>query len=192
MILTILQAIVMLLGTLLPNGDNEAASNKLPALEDIRATYYEAVEDDEMISKLDDLINVYYTDDTSSYPPVILAYKGAIDALRSKHAFWPFDKMSYLNDSMDIIAQAVNKAPRNLEVRFIRFSILYHVPGILGYGKEREDDRNAIMDIMLNENPQLDDKINKGIAEFMIRTDMLEPEEIQRLVIKYNPSFGNE
>ena len=111
-------------------------------MELIRNLYYSSVEDENQLEKLDSLIKITFSDSISNYPPIILAYYGGIQALKAKHAFWPFNKLSYFNSSMDILEKAVEKGPENLEIRFIRFAILDNVPGILRYRLQHERNKS--------------------------------------------------
>ncbi len=106
-------------------------------LNQIRKLFYEAVESEEKLEELENFFNKNFTDKAFIYHPILLAYTGAIDALKAKHAFNPFTKFSRVLSSLNTLERAVNREPNNLEIRFIRFSILHNLPGFLGYGKER-------------------------------------------------------
>ena len=151
-------------------------------LEKLRLTYYSGVEEYEYVDSLQTYIEDMFGKNISDYPPTILAYKAGIDALKSKHAFWPFTKMSYLNDSMKLFEDAISKDQNNLEIRFMRFSILYYVPGILGYGSETEEDLNAVYKLLIERDyTTVDYKIQNGMIEFLLMTDLLTEDEENRL-----------
>lgn len=151
-------------------------------LEKLRMTYYSGVEEYDYIDSLQTYIEDIFGKNISDYPPTILAYKAGIDALKSKHAFWPFKKMSYLNDSMSLFEEAIAKDPENLEIRFMRFSILYYVPGILGYGNETEEDLDVVYQLLLERDySALDYEIQNGMIEFLLMTDLLSKDEENKL-----------
>ncbi len=151
-------------------------------LDFIRTSYYASVEDDNELEKLEDFITKEYSANISQYPPIILAYYGGTIALKGKHAFWPFDKLSYLNSSMDILKLAIDKAPDNLEIRFIRFSILDNIPGILGYSEEREKDKDEIVHLLCEKNySQLKESIQEGIVKYMVESGRLTANQIDLL-----------
>jgi hypothetical protein len=161
-------------------GKNKIVEDSI--LEVIRNTYYESVEDETKLIKLQDLIRNNFSDSISQYPPIILAYFGGAEALKAKHAFWPFNKLSYFNSAMGILETAVNKEPENLEIRFIRFSILNNIPGILGHSKEREIDKNKIILLLCRKNYfQLKESIQDGIIQYMLDSGGLSPEQINLL-----------
>ena len=161
-------------------------------LELIRNLYYSSVEDENQLEKLDSLMKITFSDSISNYPPIILAYYGGIQALKAKHAFWPFNKLSYFNSSMDILEKAVEKEPENLEIRFIRFAILDNVPGILGHSEEREIDKDDIVFLLCNKDySNLDKKIQNNIINYMINSDRLSTEQIKMLEKSF-PEYSNK
>ena len=99
---------------------------------------------------------------------------GGIEALKAKHASNPFSKLSHVVSSLDILEKAVEHDLHNLEIRFIRFSILHHLPGILGYGEEREADINEIcLQFSKNDYIKYDPKLQKNVIEFMLESERL-------------------
>jgi len=148
----------------------------------IRHKFYEGVEDEEQVDKLEFFLKKKYGTDFHIIDPIIIAYYGAIEALKGKHAFFPFTKLSYVISSQDIIAKAVEKDPGNLEIRFIRFSILHHIPGVLGYGNERQDDINNICRLLLKKDYSLvNEEIQKGIFQFLLDSERLTEEQTNEL-----------
>jgi len=173
--------------------ESDINNNEIVILDELRYTYYSGVENEEYIDTLKDMIHNNYGDDIAVYSPLALAYKAGFYALKSKHAFWPFTKMSYLNDSMRLFEQAISKDSTNLEIRFMRFSILYYVPGILGYSKEKENDLKIIYNLLLqNDFSIVSYEIQQGIVEFLIESDMLSSEETKILKNRFILAKLNE
>ena len=163
---------------------NSNENNKLDSstINQIREVYYQAVEDEDKIDILSDLIQEKFSEYPGTYPSLILAYYGSLDALRAKHAFWPFSKMSYLSTSMEIFKKAISEDPDNLEIRFMRFSILDHVPGFLGYGDELNSDIQIILKLLTENNFEyLGSDIQKGIIEYMLDCGRLDSEQVSLL-----------
>ncbi|MBI5807230.1 MAG: hypothetical protein HZA74_02405 [Ignavibacteriales bacterium] len=72
--------------------------------------------------------------------------------------------------------------PDNLEIRFMRFSILHYVPSFLGYNSEKENDAAVIVKLLMRKDYSiLDSEIQKGIAEFMINSKRLDDNSILSL-----------
>lgn len=82
-----------------------------------------------------------------------LAYKGGFYIAKSKHAS-VFSKLSWFNKGKKILEKAIAKNPNLAELRFIRYSIQYNVPKILGYNHNLEEDKKFI----LNHIHQIDDE----------------------------------
>lgn len=161
-------------------------------LENIRNLFYSSVDDENELMKLDSLITYEFSDTLSQYPPVILAYYGGVEALKAKHTFWPFNKLSYFNSSMNILKTAVKEEPDNLEIRFIRFSILDNVPGILGFSEEREIDKDEIIFLLCNKDySKLNAKIQGNIIRYMINSGRLSPGQID-LLTKHFPEYSSK
>ncbi len=144
-----------------------------------RELFYQAVEDESQLAALEGFLHRNYS---KSPQPIIIAYYGAVDALKAKHVFNPFSKLSYVISALDILEKSVQLEPRDLEIRFIRFSILHHLPGILGYGKERREDQQVIVELLKERDySEVDYTLQKGIIEFMLESNRLSSENINEL-----------
>jgi hypothetical protein len=185
----------ILISIIIAASNNGFCQNKTvteATLENIRNLFYSSVEDENELMKLDSLITNEFSDTLSQYPPVILAYYGGVEALKAKHAFWPFNKLSHFNNSMDILKTAVKEEPDNLEIRFIRFSILDNVPGILGFSEEREIDKDEIISLLCNKDySKLNPKIQRNIIRYMINSGRLSAEQTN-LLTKNFPEYSTK
>ena len=154
--------------------DYASSSPELETVNQIRNFFYEAVESKEKLEELEDFFSKNFTDKALIYHPALLAYTGAIDALKAKHAFNPFTKFNRVLSSLNTLERAVNREPNNLEIRFIRFSILHNLPGFLGYGKERNDDMMVIVSQLAKKDyTRYDPKLQKNVIEFMLGSERL-------------------
>ncbi|MGY3054607.1 hypothetical protein ACVWYG_002814 [Pedobacter sp. UYEF25] len=114
--------------------------------------------------------------------PLLVAYVGALQALKAKHVWNPYNKVANINRSLKTLAQAVKMDNNSLEIRFIRFSVEYHTPAFLGFGKNLEEDRKEIIKHYRTENfKSAGDQLVKNIAKFMIESDRCSVEEIKIL-----------
>jgi hypothetical protein len=158
----------------------------------IRKTFYQAVEDKTALVKLEDYITKRYSRDSSMYTPVILAYSGGIEALKAKYVFSPFSKFSHLIKSLDILDEAVSRMPDNLEVRFIRFSILDNIPGIFGYGKEKASDKEVIISELLRKDfGTIDKETQIGLIKYLLESSNINEEE-KSILLYHNPDILSE
>lgn len=114
--------------------------------------------------------------------PILIAYVGALQALKAKHAWNPYSKIANVNRSLKTLAQAVKMDKNDLEIRFIRFSIEYNTPAFLGFGKNLDEDKKEILKHYRNENfKSAGDELVKNIAKFMIDSDRCTKDEVKVL-----------
>ena len=174
---------VLVIGYSIPiQADFKFAGRDTATINYVRQTFYEAVEDEDKTYSLEKFIITKFSSDQSKYDPVILAYFGAVEALKGKHAFNPFSKLNHVIRALDIIESAINKEPRSLEIRFVRFSILHHLPGILGYGSERDEDLSIICQLLKEQNySEVSTELQQGIIQFMIDSERLDVNQTSEL-----------
>lgn len=153
----------------------------------IREKYYEGVENEDAIEELENYIRSEFNREGKDSPPLILAYEGGVEALKSKHAFWPVTKLDYFKKSMRLLARAVKEDPDNFEIRFVRYSILHHAPGFLGYSEEKKSDAGNLYEQLIhNKNDDFEYDVRRGIAEMLLDSGFLNEGEIN-LLKKYYP-----
>ncbi|MBU0695439.1 MAG: hypothetical protein KKE39_02780 [Bacteroidetes bacterium] len=145
-------------------------------IKQIRADYVSAINDSE---KADQLCN--HLENIKNPDPLILAYLGSAQAIKAKHAWNPVSKLSYIKKGFSTINEAVSKAPENLEVRFLRFSLSFYVPSFLGYSKNLTIDKNKIIDLLSKQSLiklDVDKTILKNMVYFMIDSKLCSTQEI--------------
>jgi hypothetical protein len=170
----LLTAIVGLESLSFSQKDYASSYPEFETINQIRKLFYAAVESEVKLDELEIFFVKNFTEKDLIYHPLLLAYTGAIDALKAKHAFNPFKKLSRVISSLNTLDRAVNREPNNLEIRFIRFSILHNLPGFLGYGKERDDDITVIVSQLAKKDyVKYDPKLQKNVIEFMIDSERL-------------------
>lgn len=159
------------------------SSNPEPeTVNQIRKLFYEAVDSEDKLEELENFFSTSFTEKALIYHPTLLAYTGAIDALKAKHAFNPFTKFSMVISSLNTLERAVNREPNNLEIRFIRFSILHNLPGFLGYGNERRDDISVIVaQLAKKDYVKYDPTLQKNVIEFMLDSERLNSSQTVQL-----------
>lgn len=162
--------------------DYASSNPEAETINQIRKLFYEAVESEDKLEELENFFSKNFTEKALIYQPVLLAYTGAIDALKAKHAINPFTKFSRVLSSLSTLERAVNREPDNLEIRFIRFSILHNLPGFLGYGKERNDDIAVIVSQLSKKDYiKYDPKLQKNVIEFMLDSERLNASQTVQL-----------
>ncbi len=76
---------------------------------------------------------------------IIIAYEAAMEALMAKVEWNPFMKVSHVKESQEIFDRAIAVDPDNVEIRFLRFSVEWHLPKWLGLSKHMQDDKDFLM-----------------------------------------------
>ncbi|GAB2974901.1 hypothetical protein GCM10027049_06680 [Mucilaginibacter puniceus] len=90
--------------------------------------------------------------------PLITGYIGTLQALKAKHHWNPYYKVKYVNDAEKTFSKAIAADPHNMEIRFLRFSVDYKLPGLLGYTKNMEGDKDEIIAQLNKKNYSADNK----------------------------------
>ena len=60
--------------------------------------------------------------------PKFRAYKAAFLALEAKYAFWPTDKLMYVQRALTLLDSLVSHHPEDVEIRFLRAMIADRLP----------------------------------------------------------------
>jgi len=118
----------------------------------------------------------------SKKPPLVTAYVGALEALKAKNSWNPYNKIKYLNISGKTVDEAVNASPNDMEIRFIRFSIQSNLPHFLGLDKDITADKTEIIKQLQQKHYGSADKVFvQNIIKFMIDSKQCTPHEISIL-----------
>lgn len=105
-------------------------------------------------------------------PPLITGYIGTLQALKAKHHWNPYYKLKYVKDAQKTFAKAIAADPHNMEIRFLRFSVDHKLPGLLGYNKNMEEDKNEILSQLAKKNyPPADKDMVVTIINFLLEAN---------------------
>jgi hypothetical protein len=132
-------------------------------LSGIRNLYKVAAEEESAARKL-----LQVTEDRSVEHPVFFAYKGAGHMMMAKHVINPISKMSHFNKGKKIFTAAIEKAPSNLELRFLRFAVQSEAPGFLGYKENIEEDKSLLIKGVATIR---DDQLLKMISDYLLSSE---------------------
>lgn len=126
---------------------------------------------------VDSLYNNLHND--SPKQPLVVAYLGALEALKAKDSWNPYNKIRFLNLSGKTVAKAVTASPDDMEIRFVRFSIQTNLPHFLGLNKDLDADKIQILHQLKQKNYGSADKLFvQNIIKFMIDSKHCSPQEI--------------
>lgn len=146
-------------------------------LDKMRVQFYQAVENKAVAEKFFERMKL-----EQGISPVHLAYYGSAQTLMGKHAWNPYQKLAYLKGGMKVLAVASNKAPDDLEIRFLRFSIEHYLPAFLGMSKHLDEDRKKIVSLVQKRQyGPLPKDVLKDMVTFVIKSGRVKGEELDIL-----------
>jgi hypothetical protein len=140
----------------------------------LRREYLQAVENEKKTNELLETLTK-----ENSQEPLRIGYKGALEALKAKHAFNPYNKMTYLKKAQKTFEQAIGQSPEDVELRFLRFSVQHYLPAFLGASKNLEEDKQVIVK-NINQ-PALDKDVRTTVARFLIESKRCNATEQQKM-----------
>lgn len=94
-----------------------------------------------------------------------LAYQAMSDMMQSYHAFNPYTKLSHFFTGKSKLERAVQKAPDNAEIRFLRYTIQKNVPAVLQYNQSLQSDQIIIHRYLSARNG--DEDLKKRIRDYL-------------------------
>jgi len=111
------------------------------SVDEIREDYKEAIGSEEKTFELKEVLkNVTKSDDNR-----LVAYKGAVIALSSQYLKGISNKVKTFQEGTAMIEYAVEKAPSDIEIRFVRLSVQQNSPKFLKYNKHIAGDKQFIL-----------------------------------------------
>jgi hypothetical protein len=155
---------------------NSFASNEFD-ISKFRVQFYKAVDDEKLTEQL--LTQLSFIEDK---PPILLGFEGSLLALKAKHSWNPVVKMNSLKKGKNQLDEAILLEGENLELRFLRFSLEYILPSILGMSSHLEEDKNKMMLLIASSAVKtIDSFVLKTVASFLIDANLLSEAQIRML-----------
>lgn len=135
-------------------------------VQSIRKTMVLAVDDERMTDSLFRKLQSIKTKE-----PLVLAYIATLEGLKAKHSWNPYSKLKHIRQASKLIQKAVDADPDNVEIRFMRFSMQHFTPSFLGYSKNLEEDKRAILTLFERKKfSTAQPELIMSIARFMIQS----------------------
>ncbi len=115
------------------------------------------------------------------------AYQAASFALLAKKVWNPIEKVSFINRYGKLIDKAIKAAPNNIEIRFLRLSIDYHTPMIIGRKENVCSDKSLILTLLEPITKfNVDSSFNKFILYFLEHENIYTKNELALVIAKLN------
>jgi len=113
-----------------------------PKISDIRASFIDASDSKDAVFLLQDKLK----DVRKSSNKTLVAYKGAASTMAAKYNKGIESKKKNFKNGATLIEYAVEQAPNNIEIRFVRLIIQQNTPKFLKYKKNIEEDKTFILE----------------------------------------------
>ncbi|MEN2993250.1 MAG: hypothetical protein ABDH91_06825 [Bacteroidia bacterium] len=117
--------------------------------------------------------------------PTIQAYLCGLLALRARYALNPFKKAAYFQQAVAGLDSLVNRYPSDPEVRFLRGTFYFYLPGFLGKRAEAQKDIADLTDLLLRHTlayrAKYHPEVLKAIIDFLAGTGWVAKEKIAAL-----------
>lgn len=145
----------------------------------VRQTYFQAKDSEAATRQLVEVLK-----EATIAEPLLWAYRGAAQALKAKFVFNPFSKLEMVQKAHQMMTEAVNADPTDIEIRFVRFTIQTNLPPFLNLSREIELDKQAVMQHW--EQNTKETYVQETIIAFLIGSGRCTPEEVEWLKSKLN------
>ena len=116
-------------------------SAKSTEIEDVRVLFHKAESSQKVCIELIELLEPYNDKNNALF----LGYRGSANMLMAKHLINPFSKLSYFKKGKLLLEKAIQFDQKNIELRFLRYTIQTNVPSFLNYSDNKENDRAFLL-----------------------------------------------
>lgn len=136
------------------------SSAKTPEIEDIRVLFHKAESSQKVCVELIELLEPYNDKNNTLF----LGYRASATMLMAKHLINPFSKLSYFKKGKLMLEKAIQFDQKNVELRFLRYTIQTNVPSFLNYSDNKENDRVFLLQSLNRLNDQ---KLKNIISNYL-------------------------
>jgi hypothetical protein len=139
-------------------------------IDEIRILYKQANSSKENTLLLYDTLNSVSEKDGN----VLMAYKGASIAMKGRFEKGVRQKSIIFKEGVSLVEAAIDKDPKNIEIRFVRLTIQQNSPKILKYKKNIDEDTGFIL---TNYNKIKSNKLKKHLKGYILNSNHFTEEE---------------
>jgi hypothetical protein len=150
---------------------NELSKDNLVKL---RSMFYSCANSKDYLDSLSDFISTLNLNNNLNNNPILIAYSGVCNAMYAKYSFFPWDKLNNVNIGMHLLNKAVELDSTNLEIRFLRFTVLSNLPFFLGYASKARTEANVLYKMLKFTNTNEDSELVKNIVHYLIESNRLD------------------
>jgi hypothetical protein len=143
-------------------------------LEEARKVYSESMKDNATCEAAYTKISQVANYDNS----ILTGYKAAITIAMSKYLKTTKEKIAYFNRGKLLLESAITKDDKNVELKFIRYTIQSNCPPALKYTKNKATDKTYIIENLASVK---NNSIRTSIKDYLLQSKDTSPEEKQKL-----------
>jgi len=110
-----------------------------------------------------------------------IGFKAMSELMMCNHVFSPLSKLSYFNTGKKLLEAAIQKDPKNIELRYFRFSTQSNVPAILNYSSNINEDKLILMNYLKISSSITDKDLYQRIKSYMLKSSYCSATEKQQL-----------
>lgn len=135
-------------------------SAKTPEIEDVRVLFHKAESSQKVCIELMKLLEPYNEMNNALF----LGYRASATIMMAKHLINPFSKLSYFKKGKLLLEKAIKFDRKNVELRFLRYTIQSNVPSFLNYSDDKENDKLFLLQSLNRLNNQ---KLKNIISNYL-------------------------
>ena len=143
-------------------------------LDEARKVYSESMKDKATCEAAYNKISQTKDSDNS----LLVGYKAAITIAMSKHLKTTKEKIAYFNKGKALLESAIARDDKNVELRFIRFTIQSNCPAALKYNKNKTADKDFIIENLAGVK---NNSVKSRIKEYFLQSKDISAEDKQKL-----------
>lgn len=106
--------------------------------------------------------------------PKLIAYKGAVLALKSKNSKTVEEKKSFFRESVEFLEQAIKNGSEDIEIRCLRLSVQENAPKVVRYSQNIDEDK---LFILKHYHDQKDTQLKVFIKNYVLGSSSFTEEE---------------
>ena len=138
-------------------------------VEKFRKAYPLARQDAELCKQQIDIIDQSKLDTNLE-----VAYAGAFYAVWPEHLSSPLKKLNAFKKGKTYLEKAIQQDKGNVEIHFLRLTIQYNAPSMLGYDENLQSDLKIVLDHYKDISPPI---LKANIKKFLLPTNLLSAEQ---------------
>lgn len=149
---------------------------------DARHLFLQAVEKQR---DTDRVLEAFQTN-TSLPPAIRLVYLGALQTLRARDTFFPWNKLKWLKRGLHTIQTARELDSLDLEVIFVQGVVWHKIPGLFGYKDDARRNFEKLVQLLPTHYQDYDAGFIKNMVQFLREESDLSALHIQKIAILEN------